>query len=402
MKHRFTKVLSAVLALVMCMAMGTTAFAENATGTEGTPATATIVKELQIPGGTTTPGATFKFTATSETTDAPQIEKSVTYSAADTAADGKLYKTVDLFGDAEFKHAGMYVYTVKETADTYTDGDKEKTTYSQAEYKLTVVVKNGDNGPYVAEIAAQQMKDDKGAEVAAQTKVDPNPTPDADGKPVNGGVRFVNTYVKGGSIVNPDPDPEKPDGGDKTKPADSLMTIEKNVTGDIGDKVTPFEFTVSASNPTIAPEADQTVKARIYNADGTYDMTKGDIVIGTNTQVELAHGQKLVFLNLYAGANVSFKETDAIAIEKYTVSAKVKNGDEAEQSYAQETVTNAGISVTPVSEKKASATVTNNLESTSPTGVIINNLPFIMMIVVAAAGFVAYIAAKRRRSASAR
>jgi len=84
------------------------------------------------------------------------------------------------------------------------------------------------------------------------------------------------------------------------------------------------------------------------------------------------------------------------------VSAKVKNGDAAEQSYNKDAATNTGISVTPVSEKKASATVTNTLESTSPTGVIINNLPFIMMIVVAAAGFVAYIAAKRRRSASAR
>ena len=400
MKHRFAKVLSAVLALVMCMAMGTTAFAANSTGTEGTPATATIVKELQIPGGTTTPEATFKFTATSTTTDAPQIEKSVIYSAADTAADGKLYKTVDLFGDATFKHAGVYVYTVKETADTYVAGDKEVMTYSGAEYKLTVVVKNGENGPYVAEIAAQQMVDDDGNAAAAEAKVDPNPTPDSDGNPVSGGVRFVNTYVKGGSIVKPDP--ENPDGPDKTDSTDALMTIAKNVTGDIGDMVTPFEFTVSASNPAIAPEADQTVKARIYNADGTYDMTKGAIVIGTNTQVELAHGQKLVFLNLYAGANVSFKETDAIAIEKYTVSAKVKNGDAAEQSYDKTVATNTGISVTPVSENKASATVTNTLESTSPTGVIINNLPFIMMIVVAAAGFVAYIAAKRRRSASAR
>ena len=398
MKHRFAKVLSAVLALVMCMAMGTTAFAANSTGTEENPATATIVKELQIPGGTTTPAATFKFTATSETTDAPEIaEKSVTYSAADTATDGKLYKTVDLFESVTFPHAGLYEYTVKETANTYVAGDKEVMTYSGAEYKLTVVVKNGDNGPYVAEIAAQQIKDNAGTDIAAETKVDPNPTPDSDEKPVSGGVRFVNTFVKGGSIVKPDP--ENPDGPDKTDPADALMTIAKNVTGDIGDMVTSFEFTVSASNPAIAPEADQTVKARIYNADGTYGE---DISIGANTKVELAHGQKLVFLNLYAGATVSFKETDEIAIEKYTVSAKVKNGDAAEQSYEKETVTSTGISVTSVSEKKASATVTNNLESTSPTGVIINNLPFIMMIVVAAAGFVAYIAAKRRRSASAR
>ncbi len=401
MKHRFAKVLSAVLALVMCMAMGTTAFAANSTGDETTPATATIVKELQIPGGTTTPDATFTFTATSETTDAPEIaEKIVTYSAADTAADGKLYKTIDLFENVTFSHAGEYVYTVKENSDTYTAGDKETMTYSAAEYKLTVVVKNGENGPYIAEIAAQQMKDDAGTDITTQTKVDPNPTDSSD--PTSGGVRFVNTYVKGGSIVNPDPDPDKPGGGDKTDPADALMTIAKTVTGDIGDMVTPFEFTVSASNPTIAPDTDQTVKARIYNADGTYDTTKGDITISTDTKVSLAHGQKLVFLNLYAGATVSFKETDAIAIEKYSVSAVVKNGDADAESLDKETVTSTGITVTPVSENKASATVTNNLESISPTGVIINNLPFIMMIVVAAAGFVAYIAAKRRRSASAR
>lgn len=399
MKHRFSKVLSAVLALVMCMAMGTTAFAANSTGSETTPATATIVKELQIPGGTTTPAATFTFTATSATTDAPEIaSKSVTYSAADTAADGKLYKTIDLFENVTFSHAGEYVYTVKETSGTYTAGDKETMTYSAAEYKLTVVVKNGENGPYIAEIAAQQMKDDAGTDIATQTKVDPNPTDPSN--PTSGGVRFVNTYVKGGSIVNPEPvDPENPDGPDKTDPTDALMTIAKTVTGDIGDMVTPFKFTVSASNPSLVPETDQTVKARIYNADGTYG---NDIIIGSNTEVSLAHGQKLVFLNLYAGATVSFKETDAIAIEKYNVSAVVKNGDADAESLDKEAVTSTGITVTPVSENKASATVTNNLESISPTGVIINNLPFIMMIVVAAAGFVAYIAAKRRRSASAR
>lgn len=397
MKHRFSKVLSAVLALVMCMAMGTTAFAANSTGSETTPATATIVKELQIPGGTTTPAATFTFTATSATTDAPEIaSKSVTYTAADTAADGKLYKTIDLFENVTFSHAGEYVYTVKETSGTYTAGDKETMTYSAAEYKLTVVVKNGENGPYIAEIAAQQMKDDAGTDVSADgTKVDPNPTNPSN--PTSGGVRFVNTYVKGGSIVKPDP--ENPEGPDKTDPTDALMTIAKTVTGDIGDMVTPFKFTVSASNPSLVPETDQTVKARIYNADGTYG---NDIIIGSNTEVSLAHGQKLVFLNLYAGATVSFKETDAIAIEKYNVSAVVKNGDAAAESCDKETVTSTGITVTPVSENKASATVTNNLESMSPTGVIINNLPFIMMIVVAAAGFVAYIAAKRRRSASAR
>lgn len=400
MKHRFAKVLSAVLALVMCMAMGTTAFAANSTGTEQTPATATIVKELQIPGGTTTPEATFKFTATSETAHAATVpEKQVSYTAADTATNGKIFKTVDLFGDAVFDRAGEYVYTVTETANTYTAGDKEVMTYSKAEYKLTVVVKNGANGPYVAEIAAQQMKDDGGDDIVAQPKVNPNPTPDADGKPVSGGVRFVNTFVKGGSIVKPDP--ENPDGPGKIDPADALMTIAKTVTGDIGDKVTPFKFTVSASQPDLAP--DQTVTARIYTYDDNGNYTYGDdITIGTNTEVSLAHNQKLVFLNLYAGATVSFKETDAIAIDKYTVSAKVKNGDAAEQSYNKDATTSTGISVTPVSENKASATVTNHLESTSPTGVIINNLPFIMMIVVAAAGFVAYIAAKRRRSASAR
>lgn len=396
MKHRFAKVLSAVLALVMCMAMGTTAFAANSTGSETTPATATIVKELQIPGGTTTPAATFTFTATSATTDAPEIaSKSVTYSAADTAADGKLYKTIDLFENVTFSHAGEYVYTVKETSGTYTAGDKETMTYSAAEYKLTVVVKNGENGPYIAEIAAQQMKDDAGTDITTQTKVDPNPTDSSN--PTSGGVRFVNTYVKGGSIVKPDP--ENPEGPDKTDPADALMTIAKTVTGDIGDMVTPFKFTVSASNPSLVPETDQTVKARIYNADSTYG---NDIIIGSNTEVSLAHGQKLVFLNLYAGATVSFKEADAIAIEKYNVSAVVKNGNADAESCDKETVTSTGITVMPVSENKASATVTNNLESTTPTGVIINNLPFIMMIVVAAAGFVAYIAAKRRRSASAR
>lgn len=380
MKKSLSKVVSLAIALVMCLALGTTAFAANATGTEAESATATIVKELQIPAGTTTPTATFKFTATSETADAPTIAtKEIAYSSSDTATDGKIIKNLDLFGGAAWAHAGVYVYTVKEIANTYTAGEKETMTYSQAEYKLTVVVANGTSGLYVKEIAAQLIKNDSGDSIVAETKVDPNPDPS---DPTNGGIRFINTFVKGGAI-------------DPNDPNSSLMSLDKTVAGDIGDKTKAFAFTISASNPAIAPAADQTIKARIYNADNTYG---DELTIGSNTEVSLKHGQKLVFMNLYAGANISFKETDA-ATAQYDVSATVKNGTADSVSYNKEAVTNTGVSINGVSESKASATVTNTLNSVTPTGILLNNLPFILMIVIAAAGFVAYISIKRRRSA---
>lgn len=391
MKKNILKFLSVAMVAALCLTMSAVAFAANATGTQQNPATATIVKELQIPGGTTTPTASFSFTLASESVDAPVIaDKTVSFTAEDDATGTgdvlKVYKTADLFSAVVWPHAGEYVYTVKETANTYAAGADETLTYSQAEYKLTVVVVNGENDGelYIKEIAAQLMKNDAG-ETVTDGKVDPNPTEDEQGNPSVGGIRFVNTYVKGKS-VNPD---------DKN-PEDGMMRIEKVVGGDIGDKKTPYAFSVSAVNPSIVPAADKTVKARVFDkATNTYGE---EIVISENTEVKLAHNQTLVFMNLYAGATVSFKETDATAIAKYEVSASVMNGHVAENTYNKTAVTETGITVSPVFEDKAVATVTNTLNYQNPTGVIIDNLPYVLLIAVALIGLAAYLIVRRRAS----
>lgn len=391
MKKNILKFLSVAMVAALCLTMSAVAFAANATGTQQNPATATIVKELQIPGGTTTPTASFSFTLASESVDAPVIaDKTVSFTAEDHATGTgdvlKVYKTADLFSAVVWPHAGEYVYTVKETANTYAAGADETLTYSHAEYKLTVVVVNGENDGelYIKEIAAQLMKNDAG-ETVTDGKVDPNPTEDEQGNPSVGGIRFVNTYVKGKN-VNPD---------DKN-PEDGMMRIEKVVGGDIGDKKTPYAFSVSAVNPSIVPAADKTVKARVFDkATNTYGE---EIVISENTEVKLAHNQTLVFMNLYAGATVSFKETDATAIAKYEVSASVMNGHAAENTYNKTAVTETGITVSPLFEDKAVATVTNTLNYQNPTGVIIDNLPYVLLIAVALIGLAAYLIVRRRAS----
>lgn len=386
MKTHLKKLVSLVLAFAFCFALGTTALAQNATGTEVQPATATIVKELQIPEGTTTPQASFTFTLTAlSPADAPEIsDKTISFTTDQAATDQKVLGTADLFSDVTFPHAGIYQYIVKETSDTYATVDGEVMTYSHAEYTLTVVVANGanDGDLYIKEIVAQQVKDDAGLEGEEAEKVTPNPTDPTN--PASDGVRFVNTYAKNKGTVDP------------TNPTNALLTIEKQVAGDIGVKTKAFAFTISATNAQTAPAEAQTVKAQVIDANSS--VVGEELTIGSDTTVHLKHGEKLVFTNLYAGATVSFKETDALIAEAgYQVTASVQNGDQKTE-YQQADVTTSGVTVSPISENQASAVVTNTLNSTSPTGLVMNNLPFILMIALATAGLVLYVSMKRRRA----
>ena len=139
MKKSFKTLLALALALILCLSLGVTAFAVDNPETD---ASAYVTKELQMPDGTAIPATTFKFTATAVSVDGKTAEAGtapaatiadVGFAAADasTAASGvksAVHSSAVSFG--AFPHAGVYVYTVKETADTNTFADSNKQLYS--------------------------------------------------------------------------------------------------------------------------------------------------------------------------------------------------------------------------------------------------------------------------------
>lgn len=425
MRKHMKRLATFALAAVLAVGMGTTVLAEYAvpktTGTEEAPATAFITKELQLPSGTDVPNESFAFTVTPKTVDGVDYKEAADGAAANmpsvtptnisfTSTDTKTetedentatktshyVKSTEIFKNITWPHAGVYVYEIKETADNTTG-----MTYSGASYTATVYVKNGTNGTYASDITVVKTKDDAGEDTSAEEqakKVDPS-KPDETDPSKGGGLKFVNKYVKSIPVTPVNPDPDNPTKDDDN---DNGLGVKKIVTGELGDKTKGFDFKVKVTAPTLSSKTSYT--AKIVEKDSESETPKEVKIVsftsGTEQTIQLAHGQELVFTDLDVGAAFEVQETDSDVAasdtekNKYIAKTeKVLNGGTATQEG-----TGAAKVSGRVSEKSDLVAVTNTRNSETPTGIVINNLPFILMIAAVLGGFAAYIAARRRRS----
>ena len=371
------KMLGVLLAGTMVMGMGATAMAQDVQeGTEGNPATASVTKELQFAEGVETPDVDFSFDFTAETFEGsnalpagtPNLDTTISYDGTETGSTSDGLTTVvketgNIFEGETFPAAGVYEYSVVETASGVKGMDD-----SRAEYTMKVYVKNGINGTYVYSVTVNQAKNDEGG--TSTGKVDPE-QPEIPG--TGNGFKFVNVYTEQGS-------------GDPDDPNAKALTISKTVAGEYGDHTKDFTFNVTLVKAATASDESYTG----YVGDESYTFVPGEA-----TEVTLKHGESLTFDSLPVGTKYTVVETGT---ENYTGSAVVTEGEEVTNVDAQE-----GANLT-VSDKlvKAGANnstaVTNTYDdaSVTPTGIIINNLPFILLIVAAAAGIALYAVSRRR------
>lgn len=371
------KMLGVLLAGTMVMGMGATAMAQDAQeGTEGNPATASVTKELQFAEGVETPDVDFSFDFTAETFEGstalpagtPNLDTTISYDGTETGSTSDGLTTVvketgNIFEGETFPAAGVYEYSVVETASGVEGMDD-----SRAEYTMKVYVKNGIYGTYVYSVTVNQDKNDEGE--IGTGKVDPE-QPETPG--TGNGFKFVNVYTEQGS-------------GDPDDPNAKALTISKTVAGEYGDHTKDFTFNVTLVKAVTASDESYTG----YVGDESYTFVPGEA-----TEVTLKHGESLTFDSLPVGTKYTVVETGT---ENYTGSAVVTEGEEVTNVDAQE-----GANLT-VSDKlvKAGANnstaVTNTYDdaSVTPTGIIINNLPFILLIVAAAAGIALYAVSRRR------
>ena len=147
------------------------------------------------------------------------------------------------------------------------------------------------------------------------------------------------------------------------------LDVSKTVTGNLGDKNKYFEFTVTLNG----------VEGKTY-AD-SYAVTGGSadaknpttIAVGVPTKFNLKHGDTITIANLPYGVTYTVTET---AAEGYTTE---KTGDTGEIKAADQT-----------------AAFTNTKAGEVDTGVVLNNMPYILVLAVLAAGVAVFIIRKRR------
>lgn len=426
MKNYFKGMIAFCVSGMMALAMTAPVFADQ------TDAKAYITKEFDMPVGTTIPDTTFTFDMSAVKKDGGTYaktisQKSITFKNTDTKRiidvngagnDHKIYrylKSTPLLSTDEVNQfkadgPGVYEFTITETQGvetptTTTDKTKNLSTtttmtYSDAEYKAIVYVKKDDtNNNYISNFKVTKEKDDQGNTVTNGDAKKVNPSQPDDNIPGSGGLRFVNTYLKeitDTSTGNPDPVTPKPeDPTDPNEARDKIFSVGKIITGDLADQNKKFIFTVKVTAPAIANATAKQWNAKIVKADGTPDGDPLTFTDGVAKTVSLNHGEKLVFTDLYVGTAFEAQETDPDTVYTSTTYARLNGGVPAQgvpvqKSKERELVTGN------VSEGTDTVVVVNTRNSNSPTGIFVNNLPYILIVLGVLAGFVGYIAAKRK------
>lgn len=148
------------------------------------------------------------------------------------------------------------------------------------------------------------------------------------------------------------------------------LTVRKTVSGNMGDRNREFDFTVQAQNSEGQP----------VSVDGTYEG-----IFVQNGQFKLKHGQSLVIPELPYG--VTCTVTESIPEEEgYTTTVKVDGGEEK----SSKTVTVENMNTAAVID------FTNTKTLNVPTGIFTDNLPYLMMLAMAAIGLTGFSWRKKR------
>lgn len=146
------------------------------------------------------------------------------------------------------------------------------------------------------------------------------------------------------------------------------LDVSKTVTGNLGDKNKYFEFKV-----TLTGEEGKTYRDSYAVTGGSNTENPSTIKIGEETTFLLKHGETIHIENLPYGVTYTVTET---AADGYTTK---KAGDDGTINAAEQT-----------------AAFTNTKNGSIDTGVVLNNMPYILVLAVLAAGVAVFIIRKRR------
>lgn len=377
MNKMFKKVLAVVAAGAMTMGMAMPTFAAEG----GKVTEAYVSKTYNTEVGK---AEKFSFTATQVkagagiiTTDANVTIPDISFTAKQTGTTKQRAKV----NFPTFQEAGEYEYTVTETqtADpAVTDGEHEKMIMSKAEYTMDVYVTENTEGSLVIDnIIVKKMKDDKGDD-AQGTKVTDIGDTDTNG------FNFTNTYVQeAGTGTNPTtPDPDYTNYGSLN--VSKTISVPEGVQADANKE---FDFTATFKFP---DGTDANTLGGVKGNGATISIDPAETY-----SFKLKTTEKMKFTGVPVGTKISVTES---ATPNYKGSAAVViNGaaqDTVTASKYDEAIT---VSEKSLGQKKNTVDVTNTYNYVPTTGIIMNTLPYVLMIALCGVALIAFVGFKRRR-----
>ena len=377
MNKMFKKVLAVVAAGAMTMGMAMPTFAAD----EGKTTEAWITKTYN-----TEVGKAEKFSFTAEqvktgtgiiTTDAAVTMPELSFADTETGTTSKRGQITF----PTYPEAGKYEYTVTETqtADPIVaNSEHEKMIMSQAEYTMDVYVTDGATGTEISNIVVNKVKDDAGQTATGKVDI---------GNTDTNRFNFTNTYVQ--------------EAGTGTDPTNPDPTYNKFGSLNVSKKV------VNANGTTATSADDFTFTATFAFPTGTDANTLGGIKDANGKPVTLAEGGTYTF-NLKANGNMKFTGVP--------VGTTITVKESAAKNYkGSAEITINGTQLTPVSatkynaeltavnnneklgQKQNTVDVTNTYNDVPVTGIIMNTLPYVLMIALCGVALIAFVGFKRRR-----
>lgn len=342
------KILAMLLAVMMLLSVASVAMADEGdteTHTYSDHGTVTLTKTYKLAGEGTSPAETFKYTI--EKVSFTDAASTVTMDnmPVPTFADEKgeiAFEAGEATTDGASKNltinlptyesVGVYTYTIKETPSK-TLG----VIYDETAYTLVVTVIHGENG-LIREVALRKT--------GSNAK--------------SGTATFENTYTA------------------------NKLSVTKTVTGKLGDQSKKFKFEVrfyiQNSNNTEMKSTVTATIAGVEDSNFSFSVTE-------NYTFELSHGQTAVFANLPAGINYKVFELD----ENNEVIS-----DTETQMNGKYTVSYDGNKEGQTDATAKQTTITNNYDGNPDMGVMLDSMPYVLVLAVVGAAVIALIAKKRR------
>lgn len=330
---------------------------------------------------------TFSFTATQVKTGTGIIATDhtitipdISFASSETESTSKVSQIN--FDVDNFTEAGKYEYTVTESqtaTPTVTDNEHEKMIMSRAEYKMDVYVTQDTQGKYViSNIIVNKSKDDNGETATGKVT-------DIGSTATTNGFKFTNTYVQEAGTGD---NPGTP-GDDYTNYGS--LNISKVITDANGgtdiDRNKEFDFTAKFEFPA---GTDKTTLGGV-KANGT-DITINDD--GTCT-FKLKADEKEKFTGLPVGTTITVTESGTA---NYKGKAEIViNGQDQTSVEATKYGETIEVSNQKLGQKKNTVDVTNTYNDVPTTGIIMNRLPYILMLALGGAALIVYAYSRCRK-----
>lgn len=376
--RKLNKLMALVLSLVLCLSLAVTVSAD--TVPTNAPANGVYIsKHLKVATGTTVPAATFKFTFTADTNNSIGLQegeehpviptRTVTYASGmeDTGTEGVvILRTDNILNGLTFPHAGVYAYTVSETANTYTiaDSNKETMTYDSSEYTLRFYVENSTTSNAVEIKYVTIEKDGKTTTSNEGISTETTTTTDLE-QTASNNFKFVNTYTK--TL------------GDANAPA---LAISNTTKGKFADLTKEFTYTLNISKP-------NTTEATTYKYVVVNDNPVGEEKTGTygeNVTFKLDDGDTVKVYSVVSGSKYTLEQTKD---SKYDVTLSVDSATATSVAKVENHL---------IDDDGSTADFTNTYnEQITPTGIELNNAPFMLMIGAAGIFMLLMLMSKKRR-----